>query len=443
MQTFDWKNPMKIKLMVLALALLLLGACSNQPQPTPEPTAIPATVGEVQPSGDFLVWGLSELPLDVSEYMVDRFEEQHPGINVIISDEGWDEALRQNFENAIMMGRPPDVVIGENYFRSFAAQGELQPLDDIIAQHEGNLITATYTAATYNDHIYAVPFFTGIFGMERNCTVITAAGLDCENPPQHWDELLAESEQITASGAGDYYAYTLQGPGGTAVGSAFRIAVYQSQLDVLPCSDEACTIPDFNNPDAIPVMEFIRELVQYTPPGLLENTHEGEVYEALFRGLSAYQIAGSWHIGWSQDAGCADCRYSQIPYPREGHPANLVVGNVLFAAPADAQHPELAKEWLELLLSDEVQELVYPLLGRLPVKRSTLEALRAETDAATGVFIDELLNTDTINILPQWENNPRETWAIYNDMLTEVLTTNRPIQEIMDEAQAEVDELNN
>jgi multiple sugar transport system substrate-binding protein len=435
---------MKTQFLVALLALLLTGACSNQPtQPNPEPTVITSSLGEVEPSGDFLVWGLSELPLGVGEYMVDRFEEQHPGINVIISDEGWDEALRQNFENAILMGRPPDVVIGENYFRYFAAKGELQSLDDIIVQHEEDLIPATYKAAIYEDHTYAVPFFTGIFGMERNCTVIAAAGLNCENPPQHWDELLAEIEQITASGAGNYYGYTLQGPGGTAVGSAFRIAVYQSQLDVLPCSDEACTIPYFNNPDAVPVMEFIRALVPYTPPALLENSHEGEVYEALFRGLSGYQMAGSWHISWAETAGCEDCRYSTIPYPHEGHPANLTVGNAMFAAPMNSQHPELAREWLELLLSDEVQELVYPVLGRLPVKRSTLAALRPEVDAATAVFIDELLNTDTINILPQWENNPRETWAIYNDMLIEVLTTNRPIQEIMDEAQAEVNELNN
>jgi multiple sugar transport system substrate-binding protein len=422
---------------------LIVAACSNQStQPTLQPTAIPSTGGTVSTSNDFLVWGLSNLPLDVTKYMVDRFEAAHSEINVIISDEGWDEALRQNFENAILMGRPPDVVIGENYFRSFAAQGELQPLDDIITQHEGNLIPATYRAAIYQDHIYAVPFFTGIFGMERNCSVIAAAGLDCDNPPQYWDELLVEIEQITAVGDGEYYGYTLQGPGGTAVGSAFRIAVYQSQLDVLPCRDEACTIPYFNNPDAVPVMEFIRSLAQYTPPGLIENTNEGEVYEALFRGLSGYQIAGSWHIGWSQDAGCTDCRYSPIPYPRDGHPANLTVGNVLFAAPANSPHPELAKEWLELLLSDDVQELVFPMLGRLPVKRTTLEALRPEVDTATSVFIDELLNNETINILPQWENNPREIWAIYNDMLDAVLNTNRPIQEIMDEAQAAADELN-
>jgi ABC-type glycerol-3-phosphate transport system substrate-binding protein len=113
----------------------------------------------------------------------------------------------------------------------------------------------------------------------------------------------------------------------------------------------------------------------------------------------------------------------------------------MFAAPTDALHPELAKEWLELLLSDEVQAQVFPVLGRLPVRRSVLETLRLEVDEATIVFIDELLNTDTINILPQWENNPSETWAIYNDMLEAVLTSNRPILEIMNEAQAAVDAL--
>jgi ABC-type glycerol-3-phosphate transport system substrate-binding protein len=271
----------------------ILAACS--PQSASEPTVEPTleTTSEVAASNDFLVWGLSNLPLGVSQYMVEEFEARHPEINVILSDEGWDEALRRNFENAILMGRPPDVVIGENYFRYFAAQGELQPLDEIIASYQDDLITATYKAAIYEDHIYAVPFFTGIFSMERNCSVVEAAGLDCTNPPQYWDELLLEIEQITVTGADNYYGYTLQGPGGTAVGSAFRIAVYQSQLDVLPCSDEACTVAYFNNPSSVPVMEFIRALVPYTPPGLLENTNEVEVYEALadYRRIN-WRVAG-------------------------------------------------------------------------------------------------------------------------------------------------------
>lgn len=387
----------------------------------------------------FVVWGPSGLELD--EYITETFRARHPELDVVITDQGWDEALRQNLQNSILMGSPPDVVIGENYFRAFAAAGQLLPLDDILAPYADDIIPATYAGALYAGSVYAIPMFTGVFAFERNCQVIAAAGLDCDDPPEYWDELLAEAAAITEAGAGDYFGYTLQGPGGTAVGAAFRVAVYQAQLDALPCADDTCAIPNFSNPNVVPVYEMLRELVTYTPPGLIANTNEGQVYEALFRGISAYQIAGSWHVGWAASAGCEACRYSSIPIPRDGHAANLLVGNVLYGAPSLGRHPELAKEWLELLLSAEAQERVFTQLGRLPVRRSVLEEIQATVDPATATFIDELLHNEELTILPQWESHPRQTWAIYNELLEGVLTTDRPITVIMAEAQAAVEAL--
>lgn len=415
-----------------------LVACTPPPSPTPSPEAeLTAEFVDNQ----FIIWGLSGLGEEINQSLITRFQELHPEMEVIILDQGWDEALRQNLENAILLGRPPDVVIGENYFRYFAARNEMLALDDLINRYEDDLIPATYAAAVYNGSVYAVPFMTGIFAFERNCSVIEAAGLDCEAPPQYWDELLAEAEAITAAGDGAYYGYTLQGPGGTAVGAAFRIAVYQAQLDALPCADAACTIPDFNQERAIPVYEFLRQLASFTPDGLLQNSNEGEVYEVLFRGGSAYQMGGSWHTAWSRSAGCTTCNYSQIPIPREGHPANLVVGNVLFGVPSGSPHSEMAVEWLDLMLSSEIQEQVFPVVGRMPVRRSVLEALSPSLDNNDRVYAEELLNNEAITILPQWENSPREVWTIYNQLLEGVLLTNQDIPSLMAEAQRRVEAL--
>lgn len=424
---------------VTAVMIVLVVAMGYQTRLYAAPTPTGTRADMLQDDNTFIVWGPSGLELD--EYIIETFQARHPELDIVVTDQGWDEALRQNLQNAILMGRPPDVVIGENYFRVFAAQGDLLPLDDILEKYADDIIPATYAGAVYEGSVYAIPMFTGVFAFERNCLVIEAAGLDCDNPPQYWDELLAEAATIRDVGAGEYFGYTLQGPGGTAVGSAFRIAVYQAQLDALPCADEACTIPRFDDPAAIPVYEMLRELVTYAPPGLIDNTNEGEVYVTLFRGLSAYQIAGSWHVGWAKDAGCTTCRYSAIPVPRDGRPANLLVGNVLYAAPSKSPHPELAKEWLELLISAEVQERVFTQLGRLPVRRSVLSTIQATVDPATATFIDELLYNEDLTILPQWEKNPRETWAIYNNLLTAVLKTDRPIPEIMEEAQAALEEM--
>ncbi len=430
---------MKRKMSITAAMVMFIILAGYQAQTQAIPTPTDTVSEQTLEDNTFIVWGPSGLNVD--QYITETFQERHPDLNIVITDQGWDEALRQNLQNAILMGSPPDVVIGENYFRAFAAAGELLPLDDILAKYEDDIIPATYASAIYEGSVYAIPMFTGVFAFERNCLVIESAGLDCDAPPQYWDELLTEAAAIRDAGAGDYYGYTLQGPGGTAVGSAFRIAVYQAQLDALPCANEACTIPNFNDPKAIPVYEMLREITAYTPPGLIDNTNEGQVYEALFRGISAYQIAGSWHVGWAESTGCDTCRYSSIPIPREGHPANLLVGNSLYAVPSKSHHPELAKEWLELLISTEVQERVFSQLGRLPVRRSVLSQIQETVDPATSTFINELLYNEDLTILPQWEGNPKETWAIYNELLTDVLKTERPIPEIMQKAQAAVESM--
>lgn len=373
-------------------------------------------------------------------YLIEQFEKEHPGVKVKLEYHGWDETLRQNLFNALLAGTAPDIVVGENFFQQYAELGALIPLDDAVADIKDNLIPGTYKAAEYQGHIYGLSAFTGIFAFERNCQVVTAAGLDCDNPPATWDDLLREAAIITEKGDGEYYGYTLQGPVQTSVGGIFRIAAYLAQAQASLCRDD-CSYPYFNNPEAVPVYEFIRALYQYTPPGLAFNANEGQVYEQLFLGLSAYQIAGSWHPVWAREKGCDHCRYSAIPIPENGQPASMVVGNAIYVVLKQSRHPEIAVEWVKFLAREDVQVLVYPSLGRLPSTRSALTNLYPDVDPTTQVFIDQLLHSPELEILPQWRKDPEKLWRIYNEMLTQVLTTERPIEEIMNEAQVMADEV--
>lgn len=444
----------------LLLIFFLLAGCANQsevqeaPLPaTAQPTAVAPpelTTDSVEPV-ELVVWAefftYNSMSLDpdgagrYGRYLKEQFEKEHPGVTVRIESHGWDETLRQNLFNALLAGTAPDIVVGENYFQHFAELGALVPLDEALVDVKANLIPGTYKAAAYNGRIYGLSAFTGVFGFERNCIVIEAAGLDCEQPPQTWDELLAEARQITESGHQAYYGFTLQGPSeSSSVGGVFRTAVFLAQADAPICHDN-CTYPYFNNPKAIPVMEFLREIYAYTPPGLAFNPHEGQIYEQLFLGMSAYQVAGSWHPEWARSIGCSDCRYSAIPLPDGGQPASVIVGNVIYAVLSQSKHQDLAVEWVTFLARDDVQELVYPSLGRLPATYSALQKLRPTVSSAEQAFIDQLLETPNLEILPQWRHEPQQLWTIYNEMLTQILTTDRPVAEIMDDAQRAAEEI--
>jgi ABC-type glycerol-3-phosphate transport system substrate-binding protein len=152
-------------------------------------------------------------------------------------------------------------------------------------------------------------------------------------------------------------------------------------------------------------------------------------------------VAGSWHPGWAASSGCEDCRYSGVPVPEGGQPASIIVGNVIYAVLSQSKNPDVAAEWVKFLAREDVQELVYPALGRLPSTRSALTNLRPEVQPSDQAYIDQLLNNPELGILPQWRKDPQKLWTIYNDMLTQVLTTEDDIQGIMDEAQAQAEEI--
>jgi multiple sugar transport system substrate-binding protein len=363
-----------------------------------------------------------------------HFNAKYPDATFTHQDMGWDEVLRQNLVTALLGGTPPDIIVGENYIQPYAEQNAFLPMDDTIADIKDNLVEGTYAAAVTAGKIYGVSQITGCFAFERNPNVIEQAGLDPETPPVTWNDLLEQAELITNAGNGEYYGYTLQGPVGFLIGGILRFAVYSKTAGADLATEEVQ--PWFDNPKSEKVLTFLREIHRFTPPGLSFNPDEGQVYSQLFQGVSAMQICGSWHVRWAKDTGLENARYSAIPIPdEEGIPATGVVGNVILSVMSKSNHPEEALAFCRAFLEDDVQDMVWPVFGRMPSTRSALERLQPSSDEANLMFIDLLLNAD-LGVLPQWRKDPQNIWTVYNELITNLLTTETPVLQLMDEAQA-------
>ena len=422
-------------------ALAFLAACQA---PTTAPGTEPAGPGDAAPEPDsytLVHWaeGMMDPENDNAETYKpyvdlahELFAEKFPNVTVRCENQGWDEALRQNLVTALLGGTAPDVIVGENFFQQYGDLGALMPVDDYIQDIKDNLIPGTYAASVTQGQTYGINQFTGCFGFERNPNVIEAAGLDPSTPTATWDDLLEQAETITEAGNDEYYGYTLQGPVGFSVGGIFRVAVYlkQAAADIIKPDGQ----PWFDNPKSVPVLDFLRKINKFTPPGLTFNPDEGQVYTQLFQGKSAYQICGSWHVNWAKQSGLENAMYSGVPIPKDGQPASVVVGNVINAAMTVSKYPEAAAEWCKVFTRDEIQDLVNPIYGRMPSTRSALEKLKPTASEADQAFINELLTAD-LGILPQWRKNPQQLWTVYNELLTAVLSTEEPIDSLAGAAQ--------
>jgi len=427
-----------------------LAACASPAAPGAAPAEAPAGDAGAAPAaaGSSLVgWlNIGFLPENTDteqpyrDVVLKHWNERYPDAKIEYVNMGWDEELRQNLVTAMAGGTAPDLIVGENYIQPYAIEGAYLPLDDAIADVKDNMVEGTYAAALYEGKVYGISQFTGCFGFERNPNVIEQAGLDPSTPPATWSELLSQAEAITTAGQDQYYGYTLQGPVGFLIGGILRFAVYSKTAgaDLAKAED---VYPWFNNPKSEKVLTFLREIHRFTPPGLSFNPDEGQVYSQLFQGKSAYQIAGSWHVKWAKDSGLNNAMYSAIPIPDEdGIPATGVVGNVIVSVLSGSAHPEEAAYFARVLLEDDVQDLVNPMFGRLPSTRSALDKLGGTTDEANKLFIDLLLNND-LGVLPQWRKDPQKIWAVYNDLITKLLSTEEDVNSLMDQAQQQVDDV--
>jgi len=365
------------------------------------------------------------------------FKDKFPNVTPKFVSMGWDEVLRQNLVTALLGGTAPDLICGENFFQQYADLGAMVAVDDEIQDIKDNLIFGTYAAAVTGGKTYGLNQFTGIFGFERNPNVIEKAGLDPNKPPETWDDLLEHAQKITEAGKGEFYGYTLQGPVGFSVGGIFRVAVYLKQANAEMCKED-CTLPYFNNPNAEQVHTFLRAINKFTPPGLTFNPDEGQVYSQLFKGISAYQMCGSWHVQWAKDSGLQNAMYSSIPIPKGGKKASIVVGNVINGVLTASKHVPESIGLLKVFTEDVCQDLVNSTYGRLPSTKTALNKLQPKVDLATQAFIGDILTAD-LGVLPQWRKTPNVLWQVYNDFLVKVLSTEEPIKSLMDEAQQNAD----
>lgn len=443
----------RIFLFSLILVFVLTGTVVAQDNVTLVVWGEPGAAGCLDPASE----NYNAVSCVYAQSLVAGWNELHPDITLSFEDHGWDIDLRQNLVNAELAGTGPDVTVGESFMPAFTREGRFLPLN-VSQETLDNLVPGTVAAVTQDGQVHGVAAFTAVFALEVNADVVRQAGLDPDTLDlSTWSKVADVAAQINAAGNGDYYGFSILGPTQFPVAAMFRAAPYVYQTGADFC-DAECVNPTFNDARAIPVYEWFRQMMAYTPPGLAFNGDEGFVFSQLFSGLDAMQTAGAWHPAWARSSGCEDCRYLPLPIPDEGgQPANVVVGNAIYAALASSKHPDEAMMFLEYLASDQVQTNVFWSNGRMPATHSSLQQILDvaagdtslvpdyyESDdpvADTAPFVGYIneLTSENVRILPPWADKEPELNQLWNDMFAEVLTSDRPIPEILDDYQAQAE----
>lgn len=187
--------------LILGLALLTAGCGgSDQPQPGAEESEIVA--GGKPVTLTWWWWGTGDVPkmADWVEWVSDAYEQKHPNVT-IKPVEQTDNDLIPAFEAAAAAKRGPDIAAqwaGTLVMKQVWA-GAVSPLSDFVNEDE----MATWLNVGENEFeekIWGAPIYIVGLPVVYNKELFERAGLDAENPPATWDDLLAACDKLKAAG---------------------------------------------------------------------------------------------------------------------------------------------------------------------------------------------------------------------------------------------------
>lgn len=204
---------------------------------------------------------------------------------------------------AMQAGNPPDLFHswGGGVLEQYAAAGLVRDITDDVQDVIGNFTPGALQPYTINGRIYGLPFDMGMVGIWYNKALFEEAGLDPENPPATWTELLDAVDTLTAEGITPI-ALAGQAPWTQHYWFSYLAIRILGVDGYLAARDQR----SFEDPGFLQAAEMWKELVDKQPfqDGFLQMGYGGEgSAPAVFgAGDAAMHLMGQWDQTVQEDS---------------------------------------------------------------------------------------------------------------------------------------------
>lgn len=295
---------------------------------------------------------------DVIDGYVADFHAQHPDIRVEAVFSGNYTETTTRALTAARSGTPPTVAVllATDIF-TLIEEDVIQPIDTFISTDEDQawvdgFMPAYLASAQVDGHLWSVPFQRSTAVMYYNKEAFAAAGLDPEQPPRTWDEMVEMGQALTLRDAsGNVTQYGLGIPSSmNAVHWLFGALVAQNG-GMLSSDDGLHTF--FDTPEVIEALQFFVDLSAehgIHPSGILEW---GTTPNDFMQG----RLAMAWHttgnLGNIRNNATFD--FGVAPYPGNPEPASVLGGgNLYIFSGASEEQQDAAFEFVKFMTSAEL-----------------------------------------------------------------------------------------
>jgi multiple sugar transport system substrate-binding protein len=357
-----------------AAAVVLLAAtaagCSSSPStPTAAPTS--STFG-VNATGTVQFWART-VSKTLAQKLVTEFNATHKNLQVKLTLTSINDDVT-SLATSIRAGDPPDVVgLNDIDMPTFTQNGSFLNLTADINKlpYKSALSPGHMGLATYNGQLYGVPYWADLSVLWYNKTLFKEAGLNPDDPPTTYAQILSDAQAINKLGHGISGA-TFAGDCQGCLGFTVQPGIWADGTHLTNGNIGNQTANITGNTPLVNALTLYRDLwAQHLVPDN-DRTDNGTTWGQDFAAGKIGIMPG----GYGQAEGLIKPSqmgtvFMDTPLPGTSGGYSTFDGGDDFAIPTAAKNPSGAWEFIQWVLQTQ-QQNQYPSLGATPIRTDVL-----------------------------------------------------------------------
>jgi multiple sugar transport system substrate-binding protein len=365
-------SPRKTLTGAAAVVLLAAAAACSSSGSTPSSAGTASSTFGVNATGTVQFWART-VSKDLAQKLVSEFNATHKNLQVKLTLTSINDDVT-SLATSIRAGDPPDVVgLNDIDTPTFTREGAFMNLTPYINKlpYKSDLSPGHMGLATYNGQEYGVPYWADLSVLWYNKTLFKEAGLNPNNPPTTYAQILSDAQAINKLGHG-ISGFTFAGDCQGCLGFTVQPGIWAdgSYLTSGGIGNQTATISN-NQPLAQALTLYQQLWSQHLVPNN-DRTDNGTTWgEDFAAGKIGIMPGGYGQVVNLVKPSQLGSEFLDTPLPGTDGGYSTFDGGDDFVIPSAAKNASGAWEFIQWVLQTQQQQL-YPALGATPIRTDVL-----------------------------------------------------------------------
>jgi multiple sugar transport system substrate-binding protein len=302
--------------------------------------------------------------------LVKEFNATHKHLKVVLHLTPPNDDTSQ-LATAIRAGSPPDVVgLNDIDVPTFSHEGALMNLTKYIdaLPYKSSLSPGHLALATIGSQYYGLPYLADLSVLWYNKKLFSEAGLNPNDPPTNYAQIMTDATKISALGHG-IYGFSFAGDCQGCLGFTMLPSLWADGVHMIhgPLGNQ--TVDVASDAPLKTMLADYRTLWSKKMVPVNDQTQNGLTWGADFEAGKVGILPGDYGFATKMTS---SSEFADAPLPGvTGDNYSTFDGGDDFVIPAGAANPSGAWEFIKWVL-EPAQQVQYPTLGDTPVRSDVL-----------------------------------------------------------------------